>query len=659
MPGITHSESAADTPRRADRDRHWLASVYQGSAPQFTPRAIVAGFALGGLLSVSNLYVGAKVGITLDVSVTAIVLAYLAFQPLRTTRLGRGYHILEANIVQTMAGSAGYIVSPLCGVLAAQMVITNATIPLVWLWAWLMVLGLLGVTLAIPFKRMLINDQEQPTFPEGRACACLLESLHGVGPRDAIDATPLRGRSDARGDQGNVHTGRVLLISALLAGLARILQSTWLLSRLRLGFLGIPEFWDDWYYRLAGRLGWWIPSLAGVPLRELTVRPTCELAMIGLGGLMGIGTCASLLLGAIVNYLLLVPWMIRRGDIVPVAGDDGALHVGFRDIAAWSLWCGVAMITAAALTGLVKQMGPMIRARHAGGAMGESVRDDPLRGIEVPPWLGVAGFPMVVLALIWLSHRWFGVVIWASVAALPLAWLTALIGISSTALTSITPTGALGRINQLAFGLWVPHSLATNVVASGIHAEGALQSATLLQQLTPGYLLGARPRLQIWAHLLGTLAGALTGATLFHHLYLQGNPAGLISQQHPFPAVVVWMAFGQLMTSGARALPASVQVAGAVGFAMGIGLELVRARARNGWWPQPLAVGLAFLIPFDMSFAMFGGAFVFWVGARLWPRQGQVLHWLLVRQRPSIGAGMITGTALVAVVVTWLDALSR
>ncbi len=65
--------------------------------------------------------------------------------------------------------------------------------------------------------------------------------------------------------------------------------------------------------------------------------------MVGAGGLMGIRTGVSILLGALINYAILAPIMIQRGDIVPNAKGT----IGFREITFWSLWCGVAMMTVA------------------------------------------------------------------------------------------------------------------------------------------------------------------------------------------------------------------------------------------------------------------------------------------------------------------------
>ena len=44
-----------------ERDREWLETTYRGDRePQLTARAVIAGMLFGGLMSVSNLYVGLK-----------------------------------------------------------------------------------------------------------------------------------------------------------------------------------------------------------------------------------------------------------------------------------------------------------------------------------------------------------------------------------------------------------------------------------------------------------------------------------------------------------------------------------------------------------------------------------------------------------------------
>ena len=84
------------------KDRWWLEQVYRGDMPQLTLRAAVTGFLLGGILSATNLYVGAKTGWTLGVGLTSVILAFASFRILSKIGL-RDLTILENNAAQSIA----------------------------------------------------------------------------------------------------------------------------------------------------------------------------------------------------------------------------------------------------------------------------------------------------------------------------------------------------------------------------------------------------------------------------------------------------------------------------------------------------------------------------------------------------------------------------
>src|SRR5690242_3737531 len=94
------------------KDRWWLQNVFRGDMPQLTLRAALTGFILGGFLSATNLYVGAKTGWTLGVGLTSVILAFSMFKLM--SRLGaKDMTILENNCMQSIATSAGYMTGPL------------------------------------------------------------------------------------------------------------------------------------------------------------------------------------------------------------------------------------------------------------------------------------------------------------------------------------------------------------------------------------------------------------------------------------------------------------------------------------------------------------------------------------------------------------------
>ena len=72
------------------KDRWWLENVWRGDMPQLTLRSGLTGMLIGGILSLTNLYVGAKTGWTLGVGITSVILAFAAFKLLSAIGLGKG-----------------------------------------------------------------------------------------------------------------------------------------------------------------------------------------------------------------------------------------------------------------------------------------------------------------------------------------------------------------------------------------------------------------------------------------------------------------------------------------------------------------------------------------------------------------------------------------
>ena len=618
-----------------EKDRWWLENVYQGDVRQLTVRVVICGFLLGGLLSITNLYIGAKTGWTLGNGITSVVLAYVLFKVLNQIGLVRDYHVLENNILQTMASSAGYVIAPLIASMAAYMMVTNVVIDWWKMILWLIGLSLLGVLVAVPFKRRFINDEQLP-FPEGRAAGMVLNALHSK-------------KSDK-----SLLSAKLLIWSGVLAVLLKLAQSHKIMERIHLAFLSVPEKMDDWYYRLAAEKGWWIPNIAGIPIKELTIRPELEITMIGAGGLMGIRTGLSLILGSLVNFCVLVPWMIHRGDIAATTEEGVVVAVGYTAIAKWSLWCGVAMMTTASLFSFLANPRSLAVA-FKGLFQKKGHTEDCLRSIELPIWITLVGVPVVGLYLVWLANWIFGVSYWLGIIAIPIAFVFALIAVNSTGLTSITPLGPLAKITQFMYGGLAPENITTNIASAGLTSEVSAQSSTLIQNIKPGYMLGAKPRLQAAAHVIGVFSGAIFSVAVFYALFLRGNPGGLVTEQFPYPAAQVWMAVAKVLTQGFEQLPKSAIIAAIVGGALGIVFEVIRTLTRNKFPLSAVGIGLGFMIPFGISFAMFFGSFLFWLPTKIWPAPEQRMNKAFVQNIESVCAGLIAGAALIGVGVMAIE----
>ena len=162
---------------------------------------------------------------------------------------------------------------------------------------------------------------------------------------------------------------------------------------------------------------------------------------------------------------------------------------------------------------------------------------------------------------------------------MPLVYLMAAVGIHATALTSITPTGAVARVSQLCGGVMAPRQATSNIILGSMTAETTMHASTFCQHLRPGYLLGASPRAQAVGHLIGTLAGALFCVPVFYRLFLRGQPATLINDNFPFPAASVWIGVSKIMSDGFGTLPRSASIAAAVAAVTGV---VLRCRSAAG-----------------------------------------------------------------------------
>lgn len=663
----TLSEEQVRTLTVEEKDRWWLRNVYRGDVPQFTLRAVLCGIVLGGLLSITNLYIGAKTGWALGVGITSVVLAFVIFKVLESIGLARNYHVLENNIVQSVACSAGYTNGPLIASMSAYMIMQKTVVPWWQMILWCFGLAVLGVLFAFPLKRRFINDEQLP-FPEGQAAGVVLETLHSEEGDAAKRVLP----------------AKLLVIFGLIAAVLKLAQSSAVMARLKLGFLRVPEMLDEWYYRLAAERGWRMPSINGTSLKELTIRPELDIAMIAAGGLMGIRTGVSLLVGAILCYGVVAPPIIARDDIKPqvakqepfedstpwmmntkgiaafmeeeekpvgtrmLAPELVPTQYGFRQIMQWGLWCGVSMMTTASLVSFFAKPSALIKPFRS-FLRGERREADCLEHIEFPLWLTLVGVPVVGAGLVYMAATFYGVPWWMAALAVPMVFVFTLIAVNSTALTSITPTGALGKITQLTYGIIAPGQLNTNIVTACISAEVAGSASNLIQNTKPGYMLGAKPRLQAIGHIVGAAAGATCSVAVFYKLFLMNNPAGLINDKWPYPAATAWKAVAELLTKGLTELPLSAQYAALVGAVAGILLEIVRMATKGRFWLSPVGVGLAFIIPFNTCFAMFIGSLLFWLAGKAFPRPEQKGNEILVQNQESICAGGIAGAALMGV----------
>jgi len=623
MTNDEHTDDPDLTPEDREAIR-WLKEVYQGEAvPQFTLRAVITGMMIGGVMSIINLYVSLKTAWGVATTIMSCIIAYTVFRSLGAIipRIRRKpFTILENYTMSSAASAAGYMNSAgLVSAIPAYYFITGTHFEWWQLMPWMWVIAVLGIFMAVPVKRQLINNEQLP-FPTGIATAETLRSLHHSGMEAMKKSRALFGMA-----------GFAALFALWRDGLPRF--AAWTGEKLgnvglqqTLGKLTIPDGLPLF------------PGTAGNRLREQQSWGfDCSFLLYAAGAIMGIRIATSLLIGAIIFFGILAPILFHMGEIE---------SLGWRPIAGWTLWPATVLMVASGLTSFFLQWPTILRALKGLGTVfgGGSKREDPLAHIEVPSkWYGTGILLFGILAII-LGEVFFGIAWWMGVIAVAVTFVLSVVAARATGETDITPVGPMGKITQLIFGAVDPGNVTTNLMAASVTAGASTHTADLLTDLKSGYLLGANPRRQTISQLCGSVAGMLCCVPIYQ-VIAKSDILG--SDKLPAPAARVWEGVARLLSSGIGSLPTSALWAMGIAAALGIAITLTQhfmPENKRYLIPSPMAMGIGGVVPASNCVSMFIGGLAAW----LWQRRN---HQRATRYTVPAASGLIAGEALMAVAI--------
>lgn len=575
-----------------DRDRVWFETYYQGdSMPQLTVRAVLMGMALGTLLSLTNLYIGLKTGWGLGVAITACIMSYAIWTTLLKLGIAKTpMSVLENNCMQSTASSAGYSTGgTMVSCIGAYVIVNHAQMPFRVLFFWTAFLAMLGVAVAVPMKRQMINHDQLP-FPSGIAAAVTLRSLHAAGQESMLKARALFAALIGGG-----------VVKFFIEGtpmLGEVLKLDWL------GKIAIPGGWD-------------LPfKINGKDASKFGLTLPIDPLMIAAGAIVGLRTSVSIAVGSIILYAIIGPWLDSAGILkeMQALGAIKTADVTQGNVRAWGLWTGSAMMVTAGLTSFAFQWRSIARALGSlGGLFGaKKVENDPMDAIEVPNTWFVGGTSFAGLGCVVIMQLEWGVPWYLGIVSVLFAFVLSLIACRATGETDTTPIGAMGKVTQLAYGVMIPQNMVANLMTAGVTAGAAGSAADLLTDLKSGYLLGANPRQQTIAQAWGIVAG--TFATVFAWTFLfVRTPEDLQSDKFPAPAATVWASVAELLSKGLESMHPTILAGMIVGGILGIVLtvlEKVVPKEFARYLPSPTGLGLAFVIYFIDSFAFLVGAVI-------------------------------------------------
>ena len=580
-------------------EQQWYDRVYLGSGDrmkQLTWRAVIVGMLLGSILSLTNLYANLKMGWSFGVALTAVIISFALWNAF--VRLGISKSpmtILENTCMQSAASSAGYSTGgTLTSAVAALLLLTGQHMPLGVTFAWIFFIAVLGVTMAIPMKRQMINI-EQIRFPDSIATAETLKVLYSEGKKAAGQA-------------------KALLYSALFASANAIAMAAggeqWLGTAQQ-------QILGNWYQR--------------------TIFFKWDLMFVGAGALVGMKTSLSLFIGGTVCWALYVPWLESQG-LLPAGA-------GYRDSVGWTLWGGTACMVVASIVAFLFQWKSIVRSFSSLGAMFSLTKRRELTDvekIETPMSWFLAGQLVSLGALGYLAYVTFDVPYWMSCIAVIISFFLALVVCRITGEANITPTGAMGKVTQLIFGGIAPGHVTANLMAANITSGASSSSADLLVDLKVGYLLGANPRKQFIAQFSGIFLGTLVSVLAFRSMV----PDVDALQAFNAPGARTWAATAEALGMGFSHLHSIKVLSIIAGGILGLILVLVPRYlpAAGKWLPTPIGFGLAWAIQWNDSFLFFAGAVLGWAADRFFKAKSK-------EYKIPTASGIIAGAALTGMAI--------
>ena len=470
------------------------------SPAELTVRAVILGAILGIVFAASSVYLALKIGLTVSASIPIAVLAVAFFRTLGKST------ILENNIVQT-TGSAGEsiaagIVFTLPAILLMGYDLTISKVAVI-----AVIGGLLGVLMMIPLRRALIvKEHGNLPYPEGTACAEVLVA----------------------GDKGGLQA-RLLFQAFGLAFLYKFLMA------------GL-KLWKEY------------PGRVSTFYKGASISAEVSPELLGVGYIIGPRIAGYLFAGGSLAYLVLIPAikLFGSGLTQPIFAETKLI----KDMspgevrAEFVFYIGAGAVASAGIIALLRALPTIVSAFRSGfqdlrrsvGDLAGRVRTD----VDLPIWVTIVG--SLALALLLTVMPQVGVNLLGAILIIIFGFffvvvssrITGEIGVSANPISGMTIAALIGTTTIFLLIGWtgVDHRVAALSMA-GVIAVAAGNAGATSQDLKTGFLVGATPKRQQIAIMVGAITSALAigwTITLLNNTYTNVIPerhAGVVLQAAP------------------------------------------------------------------------------------------------------------------------------
>lgn len=615
--------------------------MHNENLKELTVRGIILGALITVIFTASNVYLGLKVGVTFASSIPAAVIS------MAVLKFFKDSSILENNMVQTQASSAGTLFSVIFVLPGLLMMGYWQDFPF---WQTMLICaagGTLGVLFTIPLRRAMVVNSNLP-YPEGVAAAEILKA-----------------GNNADGDSGV----KDIAYGGVLAGLVAFLTN---------GLRVMADGASAWIQ--TGKAAFQLPM-------------GFSLALLGAGYLIGIVGGIAMLIGVILTWGVAVPYFTMSEDIAADASlIDSAMTVWKTKVR----YIGVGTIGIAAIWTLLILMKPMIEGMvHSfrmlkGGQEASEHRID----IDLSPktmiYILIATVALIVISLhhfiaaapispelsilLVVVCTFLAVFIGFFVAAAS-GYMAGLVGSSSS------PISGIGIISVIVISLVLVSIGNASGLFETVDGQKFLTALTLftasivittacisndnLQDLKTGLLVEATPWRQQVALIIGCFVGALVIAPVLEILYHAYGFSGALPRPDMDPSQALSAPQATLMTAISQGIFTNKLEWTYILTGVGLGAVLITIDAflkkvSNKVFSLPvIAVGIGIYLPPSINTPVIVGAFLAWIMARHIAKLGnKEVSAKAERFGTLFSAGLIVGESLMGVILAFIIAAS-
>lgn len=621
--------------------------------PELTLRGMILGVLITIIFTASNVYLGLKVGLTFSSSIPAAIIS------MAILRFFKDSNILENNMVQTQASSAGTLSAVIFVLPGLLMLGYWQGFPF---WQTLILCaagGCLGVLFTIPLRRAMVVNSDL-TYPEGRAAAEILK----VGSRE--DTAGVKSSSGMRD---------------IVAG----------------GFVaGIVSLCTNGFRILSDGMAVWVNVGKGatqLPLGSST-------ALLGAGYLIGIASGIAILVGMIIAWGGFVPYYT---NILPM---DPGMSASKFAMAVWKdkvRFIGAGTIGIAAIWTLLTLMKPILEGlkmsiksmtmsaeERASHRMDTDMTVKSVLATTVAVIIGLVlcFFDFVYAVDISPTLMWTLVIVGVIVSLLigfivasACGYMAGLIGTSASPISgigilaiiisSLVVYGIASANDLFATQAGVQFATAMALFMTSVVVAIAAISNDNLQDLKTGQLVGATPWKQQVALLIGCVVGSVAIAPVLNLLYQAYGFTGAMPREGMDPSVALSAPQATLMTTIAQGIFSSSMDWTYIFIGIGVGVvaivvNLILKGTTASLSLPPLAIGMGIYLPPALETPLVVGAVIGYFVNRYLRKRAAKRAGNLADQDVEIcnrrgvlfSSGLIVGESIIGVIIAAIIVIS-